>query len=114
MTLPHNRSPFDRFRRGPRNIFPYIRYTTVRPPRKLWHSDPDILLRGEWLNEAGFHPNWRIKVTVFDGKLVLEPLARPLGFFVALKRPIPDPDLRLRHCAIIALADHTKKRGIQS
>ncbi len=96
MTSLYNCSPFRK--RKPRNIFPYIRYATVRPPRKVWQLGPEILLRGEWLNEAGFHPDWRLKITVSDGKLVLEPLARPLGFFIAMPQPLLGRRLQHQVC----------------
>ena len=34
-----------------------------------------IRLQGNWLREAGFIPQWQVKVTVTEGKLVLEPIA---------------------------------------
>ena len=34
-----------------------------------------IRLQGKWLREAGFIPRWQVKVTVMEGKLVLEPIA---------------------------------------
>lgn len=33
-----------------------------------------IRLQGKWLREAGFIPRWQVKVTVMEGKLVLEPV----------------------------------------
>lgn len=33
-----------------------------------------IRLQGCWLREAGFIPQWQVKVTVTKGKLVLEPV----------------------------------------
>ncbi len=62
-----------------RRRFPYTRYATIEPPFQHWHRGPKIRLEGEWLKEAGFFPNWRIKITVQDRKLVIEPLIRPIG-----------------------------------
>jgi hypothetical protein len=33
-----------------------------------------IRLQGCWLREAGFIPQWQVKVTVTRGRLVLEPV----------------------------------------
>jgi hypothetical protein len=35
---------------------------------------PSLLLRGDWLTEAGFLPHWRVRITVHPRRLVIEPL----------------------------------------
>lgn len=83
MTLFHNRRPIDRNRQGRRRSFPYVRRSKVHPPSQFWHHGPRIKLEGEWLEEAGFYSNWRIKVTVFEYKLIIEPLITPHGACIA-------------------------------
>ena len=83
MMLFHNRRPFDRNRQGRRRSFPYVRQSRVHAPTQFWHHGPRIKLEGEWLEEAGFYPNWRIKVTVFKSKLIIEPLLKPCDACVA-------------------------------
>ena len=57
-------------------LFPYVRYATIHPQSQFWHDGPRIKLEGEWLEEAGFYSNWHIKVTVFENKLIIEPLIK--------------------------------------
>lgn len=83
MTLFHNRRPFDRNRQGRRRSFPYVRQSRVHAPTQFWHHGPRIKLEGEWLKEAGFFSNWHIKVTVFENKLIIEPLIKPYGACIA-------------------------------
>lgn len=63
-----------RRRRIHHNRFPYIRFATVRADSKLSPFSPSLLLRGDWLTEAGFLPYWRVRITVQAQRLVVEPL----------------------------------------
>ncbi len=82
MTI-HRRSP-SHYKR-----FPYVRQSTVHPPSQFWHHGPRIKLEGDWLEEAGFYSNWRIKVTVHKAKLIIEPLINPVEA-IALQNRFPD------------------------
>ncbi len=75
--------------------FPYVRYSTIQPPFQFWHSGPRIKLEGKWLEEAGFCSNWRIKVTVHEGKLIIEPLIKTAGALVAPRSPQCKPRYRI-------------------
>ncbi len=91
MTLFNNRRPCNRQRQIRRKNHPYIRYSTVHPPSQFWHCGPRIKLEGDWLVEAGFFPNWRVKVTVHKSRLIIEPLIKPigvLGIIPACPRPL--------------------------
>lgn len=101
MTLFHNRRPFDRNRQGRHRSFPYVRQSTEHPPSQFWHAGPRIKLEGQWLEEAGFYANWRIKVTVNQGKLIIEPMIRPLGALESVTFPC-----RLRKFDLIAARAH--------
>ncbi len=81
--------------KGQRSFFPYVRYATIQPPFQFWHSGPRIKLEGNWLEEAGFYSNWRIKVTVHEAKLIIEPLIKPVGVLVAPRSPHCRPQYRL-------------------
>jgi len=60
--------------------FPSIRFMTI----SLWpgygSNKACIRLQGKWLRDAGFVPRWRVKVTVTEGKLVLEPIAPTVSY----------------------------------
>jgi len=66
--LPHRR------RRIHHNRFPYVRFATVLAVSKRSPFSPSLLLRGDWLTEAGFLPHWRVRITVHPRRLVIEPL----------------------------------------
>ena len=68
----HN-SPHRR-RRIHHNRFPYIRFATVQAESKRSPFSPSLVLRGDWLTEAGFLPHWRVRITVHAQRLVVEPL----------------------------------------
>jgi hypothetical protein len=68
------RSSQHRRRRIHHNHFPYIRFATVLAVSKRSPFSPSLLLRGDWLTEAGFLPHWRVRVTVHSRRLVIEPL----------------------------------------
>ena len=91
MTLFNNRRSCNRHRQNGRKNYPHIRYSTVHPPSQFWHSGPRIKLEGDWLVQAGFFPNWRVKITVHESRLIIEPLIKPigaLGIIPARPRPL--------------------------
>lgn len=55
--------------------FPTIRFMKIGRWPGFGSKKSYIRLQGNWLREAGFIPQWRVKVTVTEGKLVLEPIA---------------------------------------
>jgi hypothetical protein len=71
--LARQNSPHRR-RRIHHNRFPYVRFATVRAENKRSPFSPSLLLRGDWLTEAGFLPHWRVRITVQAQRLVVEPL----------------------------------------
>jgi len=74
MNHPPRRNPAHRRRRIHHNRFPYVRFATVRAENKRSPFSPRLLLRGDWLTEAGFLPHWRVRITVHAQRLVIEPL----------------------------------------
>jgi hypothetical protein len=68
------RNPAHRRRRIHSKGFPYVRFATVRAKSKSSPFSPSLLLRGDWLTEAGFLPDWRVRITVHRRRLVIEPL----------------------------------------
>ena len=74
MTHPPRRSSPHRRRRIHHNRFPYIRFATVLAVSKRLPFSPSLLLRGDWLTEAGFPPHCRVRITVHAQRLVIEPL----------------------------------------
>ena len=54
--------------------FPYVRFATVKAASKRLPFSPSLRLQGDWLTEAGFMPHWRVRITVYSGKLVIEPV----------------------------------------
>ncbi|MBU6291883.1 MAG: type I toxin-antitoxin system SymE family toxin, partial [Burkholderiales bacterium] len=74
MTYLQRRSSPHRRRRIHHNRFPYVRFATVLAVSKRSPFSPSLLLRGDWLTEAGFLPYCRVRITVHAQRLVLEPL----------------------------------------
>jgi hypothetical protein len=70
---PRRYSPHRR-RRIHHNRFPYVRFATVLAVSKRLPFSPSLLLRGDWLTEAGFFPHCRVRITVHAQRLVIEPL----------------------------------------
>lgn len=54
--------------------FPSIRFVKIGLWPGFGGNKACIRLQGCWLREAGFTPQWQVKVTVTKGKLVLEPV----------------------------------------
>jgi hypothetical protein len=55
--------------------FPSIRFMKIGLWPGFGGKKSCIRLQGKWLKDAGFIPLWQVKVTVTEGKLVLEPIA---------------------------------------
>lgn len=55
--------------------FPTIRFMTIGLWPGYGSKKSCIRLQGNWLREARFIPQWQVKVTVTQGKLVLEPIS---------------------------------------
>jgi kynurenine 3-monooxygenase len=54
--------------------FPSTRFITIGLWPGFGGKKACIRLQGKWLRDAGFIPRWQVKVTVTEGKLVLEPI----------------------------------------
>ena len=74
MKHPARQNSPRRRRRIHHNRFPYIRFATVLAVSKRLPFSPSLLLRGDWLTEAGFLPHCRVRITVHAQRLVIEPL----------------------------------------
>jgi len=74
MKHPARQNSPHRRRRIHHNRFPYIRFATVLAVSKRLPFSPSLLLRGDWLTEAGFLPHCRVRITVHAQRLVIEPL----------------------------------------
>ena len=74
MKHPARQNSPHRRRRIHHHHFPYIRFATVLAVSKRSPFSPSLLLRGDWLTEAGFLPNCRVRITVHAQRLVIEPL----------------------------------------
>jgi len=74
MTYLQRRSSPHRRRRIHHNRSPYVRFATVLAVSKRSPFSPSLLLRGDWLTEAGFLPHWRVRITVHAQCLVIERL----------------------------------------
>ena len=74
MKHPARQNSPHRRRRIHHHHFPYIRFATVLAVSKRSPFLPSLLLRGDWLTEAGFFPHYRVRITVHAQRLVIEPL----------------------------------------
>lgn len=54
--------------------FPSIRFMKIGSWPEFGSKKSCIRLQGNWVREAGFIPQWQVKVTVTESKLVLEPI----------------------------------------
>jgi hypothetical protein len=54
--------------------FPITRFMTIGLWPGFGSDKACIRLQGKWLRDAGFIPRWQVRVTVTEGKLVLEPI----------------------------------------
>lgn len=57
-----------------KKIFQSIRFIKIGLWPGFGSNKACIRLQGRWLIEAGFVPQWQVKVTVSKDKLVLEPI----------------------------------------
>jgi hypothetical protein len=102
MKHPARQNSPHRRRRIHHNRFPYIRFATVLAVSKRSPFSPSLLLRGDWLTEAGFLPHCRVRITVHAQRLVIEPLlgidmgdsSSPLKPFVCTVNGNPQPTTR--------------------
>ena len=58
----------------PDTKFPTVRFMQIGLWPGFGGNKACIRLQGCWLREAGFIPQWQVKVTVTTGRLVLEPV----------------------------------------
>ncbi len=54
--------------------FPVMRFMTIGLWPGFGGNKACIRLQGKWLRDAGFIPRWKVRETVIEGKLVLEPI----------------------------------------
>ena len=74
MKHPTRQNSPHRRRRIHHKRFPYVRFATVLAVSKRSPFSPSLLLRGDWLAEAGFFPHCRVRITAHAQRLVIEPL----------------------------------------
>lgn len=102
MKYPARQNSLHHQRRIHHKRFPYIRFATVLAVSKHSPFSPNLLLRGDWLTEAGFLPHCRVRITVHAQRLVIEPLlgtdmgysSSPLKPFVCTVNGNPQPTTR--------------------
>lgn len=73
--MKSSRNKFSDQRKIIQSKFPSIRFMKIGLWPGYGSKKSCIRLQGKWLREAGFIPRWQVKVTVMEGKLVLEPIA---------------------------------------
>jgi len=98
------RNPAYRRRRIHSKGFPYVRFATVRAKNKRSPFSPSLVLRGDWLTEAGFLPHLRVRISVHAQRLEIELLP---GAGVGDPWPPPKP----LTCPVNVSPQHTKYFG---